>query len=84
MKTFYNHLHHVHQGKVEMFCGQLVPCFEVPGRLDHVLARLRTRALGPIVPSAARDPLVLATVHTPRYLHFLEHAWDEWVRLRPH
>ena len=39
MKTFYNHLHHVHQGRMEMFRGQLVPCFEVPDRLDHVLAR---------------------------------------------
>jgi hypothetical protein len=38
----------------------MVPCFEVPDRLDHVLARLRARALGPILPSAARDPLVLA------------------------
>ena len=83
MKTFYNHLHHVHQGKMEMFRGQMVPCFEVPDRLDHVLARLRARALGPVVPSAARDPRVLATVHTPRYLGFLEHAWEEWVALDP-
>jgi acetoin utilization deacetylase AcuC-like enzyme len=83
MKTFYNHLHHVHQGRMEMFRGQLVPCFEVPDRLDHVLARLRERALGPVVVSAARDPLVLATVHAPRYLHFLEHAWAEWIALDP-
>ena len=38
MKTFYNHLHAQHQGKVEMFRGALVPCFEVPARADHVLA----------------------------------------------
>ena len=83
MKTFYNHLHHVHHGKMEMFRGQMVPCFEVPNRLDHVLARLQARALGPIVPSEARDSRALATVHAPVYLRFLEHAWDEWVALDP-
>jgi len=83
MKTFYNHLHHVHQGKVEMFRGQWVPCFEVPERLDQVLARLRARALGPVVPAAARDLRALSAVHDPVYLAFLAHAWDEWVALDP-
>ena len=44
MKTFYNHLHAQHQGKVEMFRGALVPCFEVPARADHVLAELEAYA----------------------------------------
>ena len=40
MKTFYNHLHAQHQGKVEMFRGALVPTgFEVPfARADCVMA----------------------------------------------
>lgn len=83
MKTFYNHLHHLHQGRVEMFRGQLVPCFEVPDRQDHVLQRLQARALGPVVPAAARDPQVLARVHAPHYLAFLAQAWQEWVSLDP-
>ena len=45
MKTFYNHLHAQHQGKVEMFRGALVPCFEVPARADHVLAELKRMRL---------------------------------------
>jgi len=83
MKTFYNHLHHVHQGKMEMFRGQLVPCFEVPGRVDQVLARVQARALGPVVQASARETRVLAAIHAPVYLDFLEHAWDEWVVLDP-
>ena len=83
MKTFYNHLHAVHQGKHEMFRGQLVPCFEVADRLDHVLAQVRARALGPVLTSAARDLATLATVHDPVYLHFLAHAWADWVALDP-
>ena len=83
MKTFYNHLHHVHQGKMEMFRGQLVPCFEVPDRLDQVLAQVRARGLGPVAQAASRETLALAAIHAPAYLHFLEHAWDEWVALDP-
>lgn len=30
MLTIYNDQHVLHQGKVEMFRGELVPCFEVP------------------------------------------------------
>jgi hypothetical protein len=37
MITFFNSLHALHQGKLEMFRGELVPCFEVPARADPVL-----------------------------------------------
>ena len=83
MKTFYNHLHQVHQGKLEMFRGQLVPCFEVPDRLDQVLAQVRARGLGPLAQAASRETSALAAIHAPAYLHFLEHAWDDWVALDP-
>ena len=83
MKTFYNHLHHVHQGKLEMFRGQLVPCFEVPDRLDQVLAQVRTRGLGPVAQASSFETSALATIHAPGYLRFLEHAWDDWVALDP-
>lgn len=83
MITFYNHLHALHQGKLEMFRGQLVPCFEVPARVDHVLAELQRRQLGPVEQPMAFDDTPLARIHTPRYLDFLAHAWDEWVALDP-
>ena len=79
-------LHHLHQGRHEMFRGRLVACHETPQRVDHVLAELQRRALGPIhAPDDMGAGLnaALAQVHLPRYLHFLEHAWDEWVALDP-
>ena len=103
MITFSNPHHALHHGKLEMFRGELVPCFEVPARADFVLQELVRRGLGPVQqpqvastpgpPSspitslqAAHQPVAaaaLAAIHTPRYLDFLAHAWDEWVALDP-
>jgi len=83
MITFYNDRHALHHGKLEMFRGALVPCFEVPARADYVLAELRRRGLGPVqAPPAAGDD-VIRRVHAGRYLDFLAGAWDEWVALDP-
>jgi acetoin utilization deacetylase AcuC-like enzyme len=81
--TFYNHLHAQHQGKFEMFRGELVPCFEIPARADHVLAELQRRHFGPVQAPQIFGDAVVARVHSPRYLDFLAHAWDEWVALDP-
>lgn len=81
MKTFYNARHTLHQGKLEMFRGALVPCFEVPSRVDHVLAELQRRPLGPVLAPQAFDDSLLTSIHSPRYLDFLAHAWEEWVAL---
>lgn len=81
MKTFYNHHHAQHQGKVEMFRGALVPCFEVPARADHVLAELQRRPLGPVLAPTPWDEALLERIHSPRYLHFLRTAWAQWIAL---
>ena len=83
MKTYYNPHHALHQGQFEMYRGQLVPCFEVPARQDFVLAELRRRGLGEVLaPDHIKAP-ALTTIHSRRYLDFLEGAWDEWVALDP-
>ncbi len=86
MLTVHNPLHHLHQGRQEMFRGRLVPCHETPARLDHVLGELKRRNAGPltepVLPANELDA-ALARLHSPRYLHFIEHAWDEWVALDP-
>jgi acetoin utilization deacetylase AcuC-like enzyme len=91
MLIVHNPLHRRHHGRHEMFRGRLVPCHEVPARLDHVLAELRHRAPGELRtpgelvsggPDAAFDA-VLARIHQRRYLDFLAGAWDEWVALDP-
>lgn len=87
MITFCNPHHALHHGKLEMFRGELVPCFEVPARADFVLQELLRRGLGPVQPPQAQASALaasaLANIHTPRYLDFLAHAWDEWVALDP-
>lgn len=83
MLTIYNDQHSLHHGKVEMFRGELVPCFEVPARADYVLQELKQRGLGAIETTGAIDDAAIARVHTPRYLEFLQGAWAEWVALDP-
>jgi acetoin utilization deacetylase AcuC-like enzyme len=84
MLTIYNDRHALHQGRVEMFRGELVPCFELPARVDHVRDELLRRGLGPLAaPDDAFDAALLARVHAPRYLDFIANAWDEWIALDP-
>lgn len=83
MITFYNDRHSLHQGRVEMFRGELVPCFEVAARADRVLDELRRRRLGAIEPAQAFDDAALSRIHASRYVEFLRGAWDEWVSLDP-
>jgi acetoin utilization deacetylase AcuC-like enzyme len=86
MHIVHNPLHRLHQGRHEMYRGRLVACHEVPDRLDHVLAELQRRPIGPLhTPpefGAALRP-ALARIHTPAYLDFLAGAWDEWIALDP-
>ena len=83
MITYHNPVHAQHQGKLEMFRGALVPCFEVPDRVEHVLKALQRRPFGPILAPEAFDDSFLATIHPTRYLDFLKGAWAEWVALDP-
>ncbi|MGJ7496942.1 histone deacetylase family protein [Variovorax sp. RT4R15] len=83
MRTLYNDQHTLHHGKLEMFRGELVPCFEVPARADFVLQELKRRGLGAIETPGMFDDTVIARVHAPRYVDFLRGAWAEWVALDP-
>ena len=86
MLTVHNPVHRLHEGRHEMFRGRLVPCHETPQRLDHVLAELQRRGLGPLRTPAhdtAGLDAALAQIHDPRYLRFIAHAWDDWVALDP-
>ena len=83
MLTIYNDRHVLHHGKMEMFRGELVPCFEVPARADYVLQELRQRRFGPVEPPQDVPDSVLTRIHSQRYVDFLAGAWDEWVALDP-
>jgi len=65
MLTIYNEQHTLHQGRMEMFRGQLVPSFEVPARVDHVLKELNARSLGPVSgPDGSLDDALLRAIHS--------------------
>ena len=82
MITFFSDQHERHAPRYEFFRGERVPCFETPSRADIVhreVAARGHRVCGPT--SDSRD--LLARIHTPRYLSFLESAWDQWLALDP-
>jgi acetoin utilization deacetylase AcuC-like enzyme len=83
MKVFHNDRHALHHGKHEMFRGALVPAFEVPARVEHVLRELKSRSVGELAVAPEIDMALLEKAHAPRYLRFLESAWDDWVALDP-
>jgi acetoin utilization deacetylase AcuC-like enzyme len=83
MHIFYNPDHAAHQGKLEMYRGRMVPCHEVLQRQDQVFAALQARALGPLQTPSRFDDALLQRIHSPRYLQFLQTAWQQWIALDP-
>ncbi len=83
MHIVYNPDHAAHQGKLEMFRGRMVPCHEVPQRQDQVAAVLQSRSLGPLQTPSRFDDALLMRIHSPRYLQFLQTAWQQWIALDP-
>lgn len=82
MITLFSDLHALHAPAFEFFRGERVPCFETPARATFVQQRLLQGG------HALREPhvdsrAVLGQVHSAPYLAFLEHAWDDWLRLAP-
>ena len=79
MLTIYSDDHHLHHGRCELIDGQLMPCFEMPSRADHILQRVQTRELGPVQAPQdfGRDPIL--RVHSAAYLDFFEGAWARWA-----
>ena len=83
MITFHNADHYHHQGRVEMFRGRFVPCFEVAARAEGVLEELHRRGFDVSDTPLPGDDSALLTVHAPAYVDFLRNAWAEWVALDP-
>jgi acetoin utilization deacetylase AcuC-like enzyme len=81
--AFYNEHHAQHRGRHESFRGAMVPCFEKPERADMVVAEFARRGLGQIVTPHGVPLVSLERIHTPRYLHFLRNAWNDWLALDP-
>lgn len=81
MKIIYSDSHRLHRGDKEMYRGELVPCFEKPERADYVLQAVTSRKVGPILAPQEFPVAAIERVHAPRYIRFLEKAWDMWSAL---
>ena len=80
MITIYSAAHERHAPEHEFFRGERVRCFESPARADFVLKEILRRGHAVVAPELdSRD--LLAQVHTPRYLAFLETAWSQWLAM---
>ena len=79
MKIIYSDRHRLHSGDKEMYRGQLVPCFEKPERAQFVYDAVKERKLGPILEPKEFPVAAIERVHAPRYIRFLEKAWDLWA-----
>jgi acetoin utilization deacetylase AcuC-like enzyme len=82
MITFFSSQHALHAPAYEFFRGERVPCFETPARADIVRKELVSRGHELRTPTADSSDL-LRQIHTPRYLAFLESAWEQWLALDP-
>lgn len=80
MITFFNNSHRAHAPQFEFFRGDRVACFETPERAEYVKASLTSRG-HTLRESQCDSRGVLAKVHAPRYLAFLERAWQDWCAL---
>jgi acetoin utilization deacetylase AcuC-like enzyme len=81
MEIIYSDRHREHRAEFEFYGGKLVPCPEKPERADAVLATLAACGLGPVCGPAPFPLAPLERVHAPRYLRFLQRAWETWREL---
>lgn len=82
MISIFTEQHVRHDPTHEIFRGERVPCFEAVTRGSMVRDALLAHGHELRTPSEDAGPL-LARVHDPRYLSFLEGAWEEWLLLDP-
>ncbi|MEB0048914.1 histone deacetylase family protein, partial [Pseudomonas sp. Dout3] len=75
MLTIYSDDHHLHDGRSELMDGQLMPCFDMPARADHVLHRVLDRNLGPVDAPQVFGLGPILRGHERDLLDFFKGAW---------
>lgn len=77
MKTVYSPLHARHDGGMELHRGELVPCFEMPSRVDYIREAVVAAGHGLVPPDdAGLDPIL--ALHDAGLVAFLRTAFDQW------
>lgn len=79
MKTVYSVKHLGHSGHNELNGGRILPSFELPSRAEYIVARVRDRGLGEVLPPVEHDLTIASKVHDPAFLAFLPTAWERWL-----
>lgn len=78
MKTVYSEEHRKRASKTELFGGELVPPFECPERMDHILAEMKARNLGPILAPEVHGLDPARKIHSADFIDFLATCWRDW------
>jgi acetoin utilization deacetylase AcuC-like enzyme len=78
MLTIHSEKHRLRDSKTELYGGKLVPPFECPARVDHILGRVREVGLGPVRAPDAFGLNPVRRIHEAPFLDFLATCWDEW------
>lgn len=82
MLSFVNPHHARHNPIFEFFRGEKVPCFEQQVRQTFVEKVLDERGYDIRQPNVDASA-VMAQIHSPDYLAFLQTAWQQWCDLAP-
>jgi len=79
MNTFYDLAHVDHWPKHEFFRGNLVECFEYPGRFDLILSAMQQQPLGHVSVAADWGMRWIQETHDQEYLDFLQSIHQRWA-----
>ncbi|KGM57722.1 acetylpolyamine aminohydrolase [Lysobacter arseniciresistens ZS79] len=77
MKFIHSPLHSLHDGGKELHRGELVPCYEMPARVDYILSAI-ARAGWVVEAPGDYDDALLERVHDADYIAFLRGAHEAW------
>ena len=80
MQVVHSPLHLRHDGGMELHRGELVPCFEMPARVDYILRALE-RVAFPIEAPREFPPQALLGVHDAQFVEFLRTAYAQWLAM---
>ena len=80
MRIVHNETHRLHAPGFFLVRGERTPCPETPERAEVLLREAIAAGHRPLA-AGALPAGVLARVHSPAYLRFLQTAWREWRQL---
>ncbi|MFD1695493.1 histone deacetylase family protein [Roseibium aestuarii] len=81
MQTVFSSIQLRHAPVHEISDGQVKAAVETPSRAEAVLAQIRDRRFGSVVPPFEFGPRALRRVHSQSYISFLETFWERWTEL---